>query len=336
LFVSVRKYDGEAKQWGPYSDPAVWSYAGRDGQPGVVDGYAIDLTNENLPIGTSGGNVTHYEGHSLIQVYHNNVPVTEFTASIGTITRSDNTIGGTINATVNNNTKMITVTLENVTNFDGKSFEVPVTVNVGGADHVVTLTGYGVNSGVDGQSIELCTNVAAIRCDYTGTTCVPNSITPTVKITSGTSQQVEYGYSNNLGYSFEYSYVDGATISSRAAVNGPVLIAGYHDAIIFYLKYTDANNITTEIDSELVPFVKDGAPGIKGADFINYAIDVQQSTMVVEDGNVSGTITYKVFKDDEQFGANGFEHTDGETVVVKVNDAVRTATYGNNVWTVTV
>ena len=47
-WVSMRKKQNSV--WQAYSEPAVWSRLGKDG---VVDGYTVDLSNENMPVGTS-------------------------------------------------------------------------------------------------------------------------------------------------------------------------------------------------------------------------------------------------------------------------------------------
>lgn len=59
--------------WGPFSEPALWSYYAKDG---VADGYSVDLKPDTMLVNAPGGKVSNYLSMSYIQVYHNGVSLT--------------------------------------------------------------------------------------------------------------------------------------------------------------------------------------------------------------------------------------------------------------------
>ena len=46
-YVSVRKYNGVSKTWGPYSPPALWAYIPNDA---IASGYVADFDNNNISV----------------------------------------------------------------------------------------------------------------------------------------------------------------------------------------------------------------------------------------------------------------------------------------------
>lgn len=268
-WVSIRKKTttNDVASWGKFSSPALWSTYAKDG---VVDGYTVDLTNENMPVGTdSSGNVSNYSNVCGIQVFHNGVEETNFTISTGTITRSDNTsVGNSITATPNNTDKTITVAISSVSNFSAVNAYVPVTVTIttqsGTITRNLTISLFGIATGEAGAAIDLFTSASAIRCDYERTTATPSTLSVGVKVSSPTSGVHKYNAGSteatNMGMSFGYFY-NGDTTSEQPIQSSTIQLSSKIGGtnitdVTVVMRY---NNVI--VDSETIPFVSDGAPG---------------------------------------------------------------------------
>ena len=302
-WVSVRKRtttNGVAS-WGRFSEPALWSTYAKDG---IVDGYTVDLTNENMPVGTSSsGSVSNYSNVCGVQVFHNGVEETNFKISTGTITRSDNVDpGNSITATPNNTNKTITVAISSASNFSAVNAYVPVTVTIttqsGTITRNLTISLFGIATGESGAAIDLFTSASAIRCDYERTTATPDKLYVGVKVSSPTNGVHKYDAGSteagNMHMTFGYFYngnsnsiqaVSSSYISLSSKINGTNITD-----ITVVMKYNEVI-----VDSETIPFVSDGAPGDYYAQQLSGVImrikswDSISNSEMIEDGTTASS-----------------------------------------------
>lgn len=266
-WVSMRKKQNGI--WQAYSAPAVWSRLGKDG---VVDGYTVDLSNENMPVGTDAeGNASNYSNSTLVQAFYNGTPLTwedtvstpssgHFTYTTGNITRSDGADPTNIAATSNGATITVAINSTGITNFDEVNAYVPVTITLpNGTTRDARITLFGVATGEAGQAIDLYTSCSVIRTDSGKTIATPSSISIGVKIGRGNNvaTYLSGNDAENRGYSFKYAY-DNATIdSSTPQHRGAITIdSGNHSSITVEMF---KNGVM--IDAETIPFVADGNTG---------------------------------------------------------------------------
>ena len=266
-YVSIRrKRDGI---WQSYSAPKPWTRYAKDG---VVDGYTVDLSNENMPVGTdNSGNASDYHNSSLLQVFHNGTPLTyagtasegHFTYSIGSITRSDapsQVVPVTSISAIKNGTirAQIDVDIINVINFDNVNAYIPITVSLpNGTTREVNITLYGVATGEAGASIDLYTSCNVVRTNSSKTEISPSTMSIGVKIGKGDSVVTYFSgtgsdSAESKGYSFKYGYDDAETVSHQ----GVITLSGNHSTITVEL-YKDNHYI----DGETLPYIADGANG---------------------------------------------------------------------------
>ena len=349
-WVSIRKkrtVDG-VQSWGQFSEPALWTYIGRDG---VVSGYIVDLSNENMLVSVdSNGTASGYSNSTLVQVFNNGaaVPVDDgsnngFTVTVGTLTRSDGVAvtSSQASASVAADGKTVNVTITSLANFSGINLFVPLTVNMpDGTSRDITVSAFGVRLGEDGMTVDLSAGAAAIRSDYYGNNVVPNTISvqanifkgvslnDVIKPTDGDSRfQFKYYWNVNTGSPTVYTLT---TADSIAVTTGGGTYTGLTIELYYYY-----NNRYVLIDNETLPFVKDGAPGI-GIDAINYWISpVSNSisaTKVSTSGvySYSGSVSFKAYK--RSGNSNPVEFTtlslsDRETISVNIGSDAVTPTY---------
>lgn len=264
-WVSMRKkQDGV---WQAYSEPAVWSRLGKDG---VVDGYTVDLDNENMPVGTdNNGSASNWSNTALVQVYHNSTQLiytdsstpdySHFTYSIGTITRSDGASPDGISATKNGANVVVSIT--SVSNFDKVNAYIPIIIALpNGSTRELTITVYGIASGVPGQFIDLVTGCKVIRSNYEGTVVIPTSMKVGVMIGEQTyysTYGAPTGSAEAMGYYFAYGY-DGAI---PAVHTGDIRIEAGHSSITVNMY---KNDVVGPVDTETIPYIKDGRNGDDG------------------------------------------------------------------------
>lgn len=267
-WVSIRKkQDGV---WQPYSVPAVWSRLAKDG---IVDGYVVDLSNENMPVGTdTEGHAANYSNKCSVTVFHNNTPlnygtdVGEFSLSVGTITRSDDVaVEGHITANQdspnNPNDIIVSVDATGIDNFSGKNAFVPITVTLhDGISHSTTrnlvITLFGTVTGKDGNVIDLYTETASVHLDATKTSVIPSALNVGVRIGSGDDYTI-YGVTNApSGYSFKYFYDGDTEHLTELTTNSIEPLTGNHTSLSVRLLKDGVR-----IDEERLPYIVDGADG---------------------------------------------------------------------------
>lgn len=268
-WVSMRKKQNSV--WQAYSEPAVWSRLGKDG---VVDGYTVDLSNENMPVGTSSdGTVTNWSNSSLVQVFHNSTPMTydgnagttpaagHFNYKIGTITRSDDPDHEASGFRADKNDDTVVVRITTVTHFNEVSATVPITIYLpGGVTRELVITVFGVATGEAGQFIDMILSSKAIRSNYAGTEVSPTTVSIGVIIGERTYYS-QYGSpegsAESKGYSFKYRYDETGSFISQA---GPITVDTGHSTLTVNM-YKKEGTSEILIDSENIPFVKDGKNG---------------------------------------------------------------------------
>lgn len=262
-FVSIRKKRDDV--WQAYSEPKPWTRYAKDG---VVDGYTVDFVNENMPVNTDeGGNVSSYQNNGWVQVFHNSTPVdyadsadsTHYTYTIGTITRSDSGSVSGISVTKNSSDKtQVDVSISNLSGFKSVNAYVPITVTLpNGTTRKLECTLYGV---VSGEFIDLYVSTKAIRVLEDGSSPQPSVLemgTTLGKTTYKSVYGAGSGSAEALGYYFAYGY----DLQTPTVHGGNILIAGGHTTLDVYM-YKD----NTFIDSESIPFIKDGKTGPQGND----------------------------------------------------------------------
>ena len=264
---SRKKQDGV---WQPYSVPAVWSRLAVDG---LVDGYVVDLSNENMPVGTdTEGHAANYSNKCSVTVFHNNTPlnygtdVGEFSLSVGTITRSDDVaVEGhiTANQDLPNNPNDIIVNIDStgVNDFQGKNAFIPITVTLhDGQSHYTTrnlmITMFGTVAGKDGNVIDLYTETASVHLDATKTSVIPAALNVGVRIGSGDDYTI-YGVTNApSGYSFYYFYDGDSSHPTKLTEDSIKPAKGNHTSLSVRLLKDDVR-----IDEERLPYIVDGADG---------------------------------------------------------------------------
>lgn len=345
-WVSIRKKReiNGVHQWGTFSAPALWATFARDG---VADGYTVDLTNENMPVGTTAeGDVTNYSNNCGIQVFHNGSPITNFTVTVGTITRSDGLSVTGIAATVDNSTKNVAVTMNNVANFAAINAFIPVTVDItGGPTRNLTITLFGIATGEAGSAIDLWTDASAIRTDYEQTTAVPAKLKVGVKVSSASTGLHIYSAnssdSDSMGFSYRYYYDDNSANPTSLSSGNQITIAPDHSSITVQMIYSGQ-----VVDVETIPYVKDGAPYI-GAGPIVYNVNVISSSCRAYrdsnsdfkyDGTVKFTVTKRTDDGTVQITTNPNVATgnDNERISVTIGGSAVTPTYTSGSWTASI
>lgn len=278
-WVSVRKKQtiNGITSWQPYCTPRVWSRLAKDG---VVDGYTVDLSNQNMPVGTDfDGHASNYTNRCEVTVRHNDIPMNygtdpgEFSLTIGTITRSDGVaVNGHIqaNPALNNpNDIIVSIDSTGIDDFDSKNAFIPITVTIyqAGGNPItrnLILTMYGVAVGEAGKVIDLFTETAAIHTDASGTVVAPTDLDVGVRIGTGESYEIKsVTTAISDGYKFEYFYDDDDTNPSTLQSNS-ITLAKSKVSISIRLSKLTAPNTYTRIDEERLPYVKDGAKGDNG------------------------------------------------------------------------
>ena len=351
-WVSVRKkHDGE---WGYFSTPTLWSYYSIDG---VVDGYTVNLTNPNMPVGTDNtGLVASFSNTCKIEVFHNNTPASytssnpganEFSASIGTITRSDNNaVGGTITANIDSY-GVITVTMSNVTGFDATNAYIPVTVTLPDGDggtiqRELIITLFGVGVGEAGSAIDLYTSASVIRLSYERSNAVPSTLNVGVKVSSSsgvTKYNVTDSWTSTNNFTFDY-YYDNNSSNTTALTSNSITIDKTRSSLTVNMYYN-----SSLVDSTEIPFVIDGAPGIDGASPVQYRIDVISTTLkAYQDATSSwkynGDVSFKIYKyangSNTELTSSSSTITDNESIYVNIAGVGKTPSYSSSKWTASV
>lgn len=240
-WVSKRKYNGETELWEAFSAPALWAYKAEDG---LVEGYIVDLDNENMPVGTDdAGNVYGYSNVCTVQAFHNNTRMTcvatkaEVTASsnyffyeIGTITRSDDAQVDTTYFTAekaSSTSAIINVSMGTeqhpITNFDQVVASIPVTVWLPGdtdanpISYSKVISVYGIATGEAGQTIDLYVGASSIQTDYYCQNVYPETLEVGVRIgkgnssdlyLSGTGSSSAESQPGNFTFKYQYYWTD--------------------------------------------------------------------------------------------------------------------------------
>lgn len=309
-WVSIRKRDGETGLWGRFSEPALWTSIARDG---IADGYIVDLTNGNMPVGTnSSGAVASYTNSTDVQIFHNGVREAAKSVTIGTIRRSDNeAVGSSVTANVttsssNSLDKTITININSLTNFSGVNLFIPVQVTLNDENEsvrTVVITCYGTVAGADGQSIELCTNTAAINYNYAGSVVVPENVEVWAAVNGGPSSSPIKYYPADSGsnatsgsyasrFTFEYAFDGSSTFTTLLSNTIGVSSTSQKHTILTVRLKMDGKII----DVEQIPFVSDGV-GIPGASAVNYDIRVVSTSLVVsQNEKINGSVYFVMSK----------------------------------------
>lgn len=285
-WVSVRKKQNNS--WGPYSLPAIWTRLAKDG---VADGYIVDFTNENMPVATtSDGEVNSYSNSGTIQVYHNGNPIyygngeDQFDYNIGTIVRSDGVAVNVPNSQENiievtRSGATITITMDNIKDFDTKNAYIPVEVILpNGSVSSFNITLFGIAAGPPGETIDLFVSSPSVYTDYNLTTTVPNVLIVGVKIgkeiyNSNPANPNDQRYAESKGFSFEYYYDNDSQHISSVSSSGTIALAANGgtlngeniplQSITVQMKY-NINGTPTVIDWETIPYTRAAAPGVRG------------------------------------------------------------------------
>lgn len=301
-WVSIRKKTlnetSGLMEWGKFSEPTLWAYYAKDG---VVNGYIVDLSNENLPVGTDeNGLVNSYTGNTTIQVYKNGikVPSSGFTVTIGNPYRSDgqSVSSSQVTTTPAKNVPIsgagadnISVTLTNITDFSGKNLFIPIEVQISDEDlgnptYNIILTLYGIAVGQPGASIELKTSASVIKTNYNRTTASPSTVDVWCQIvannTSGydVTNYLPTAY-NTSKFEFRYYYDDNSSNSVFLYGEDYITVDKTKTSLTVLMYYRYSGTSTILVDQETIPIVSDGAPGISGASAVNYQINVLSNTV---------------------------------------------------------
>ena len=304
-WVCVRKKDEGI--WQPFSSPVLWSYYSKDG---VVDGYTVDLSNENMPVGTdSEGSTGTYSNSCLVQVFHNGSPVS---CGIGTgqfqvrvdsanISRSDG--GSTVGITAtpdSSNPALIRVSLTDVTDFDMVNAYIPIIITMPDTStRTMTITLYGVAVGDPGLAIDLYVECSAIHVDADYSTVLPSTLSVGVKVASSTEVRVIPAGSQeaiNLGYKFDYYYNDDSThytlLYDSYIAPSTTIGTTRCQSLTIRLWKKNSNNEFVQIDSEYIAYVRDGKDGnsLLSTDPYYYASTTSETPKSGEYGGWSTTI----------------------------------------------
>ena len=110
-FVSVRKYDGTTKRWGPFSEPKVWAHFGANGVGLVENNLIVPTSTTVSKVEVTTNNQTSYKVAGTItwNIYHNDEQVTNgyCEAYLGSYTSGTSLTvtnsSGNYSATVNQN-----------------------------------------------------------------------------------------------------------------------------------------------------------------------------------------------------------------------------------------
>ena len=270
-FVSIRKKrDGV---WQSYSPAKLWSNYARDG---VVDGYTVDLSNENMPVGTDvDGNASDYANTSLLQVFYNGTPLSYqqgggtgyFDYTIGNITRSDGNAATGITASKNQqNGAIVDVAISSVANFDSVNAFIPITVTLpNNTTRLVQITLFGVSVGEPGKSIDLFTSASVIRTDSTGNVATPAKIQMGIRIGENVYYSAHSGGSDSAegqGFSFKRGY----DTNTPTDIDGEITVDTTHGYKSLTIQVYKGNKF---IDAETLPFVKDGSNGTDGRGIVS-------------------------------------------------------------------
>ena len=273
-WVSMRKQQDGV--WQAYSTPAVWSRLAVDG---VISGYITDLSNENMPVGTTyAGFANNYENTCDVNVYDESGALTygtDYTISIGTITRSDGVaVGGHISATnvinsVAGKTVKVSIDNDGVSDFASKNAFIPITVTINtGLNQTttrnLTITLFGVAVGEAGKVIELFTETSAIHVNAERNAIIPSDLAVGMRIGIGSDYQIKTAPNLGTGFTIEYYYGwDTGSSTNRSTLNS--------GSISPALTYNDGSTTHTcsslyivlkkdgyRIDEERIPYIVDG------------------------------------------------------------------------------
>lgn len=298
-----------------------------------------------MPVGTdSDGYVTNYTNTTGVQVFHNGNKDDDFTINIGTMSRSDGASVTNSNVVVsaNNTTKEVTVRITSLSNFASVNLFIPINITLSdGSSRTLTVTCFGIPTGDAGSSIDLKTNVHAIRTNYYKTNVVPNEIEVWAACVSG-SNNIEFkkyipGSSEaaEMGFAFGYQYNTTSSSTTELSLTSSKItnISPDYDSITINLYYKGQM-----IDSETIPYVRDGAPGI-GTDAVNYSINVLSNTYRVSydnegDQNFYGGVTFQVIKQEGskepvEMKQSPWSASDNEEIEVEVDNSSVVATYNS-------
>ena len=347
-WVSIRKKTlnevSGIMEWGTFSIPALWSYYAKDG---IVNGYIVDLSNENLPVGTDeDGYVQSYSGRTSVQVYKNGIKVqpSGFTVTIGNPYRSDGVTVSSSQVTTTVGADSIQVTLSNISNFSGKNLFIPIQVQISDTDldnptYNIVLTLYGIAVGQPGASIELKTSASVIKTNYSKTIASPSTITAWCQIVSNNTdgyEAVNYYPAEwqSSKFWFEYYYNDDTSNKISLRTNDPITINKNADSLTILMYYNGAQY--TLIDSETIPIVRDGMPGIAGASAINYQINVLSNTVEFseEDNSYSGKVRFTIYKREGNNDPVEITNDGEESILISVGGDEEGYDYDRDSWSI--
>lgn len=300
-WVSIRKkqYDETAGKhvWGPYSPPALWSGVGSDS---VVQGYVVDLVNENMPVVVDvNGNIvsSSYSNQARVQVQYNgsrlaykswetfdsSTDTSYFSYRVATtdgIVYSDSREYGGVGVNGDPIQYQIDGADFNVSingsleDFSGVTCNIKLEVKLPGTNNISTLicTLYGVY--IEGvENVDMYIGAPCIHADASGKNPQPSGLPIGVKIGKGRSTTTLY-YSKVLpngsypldsaeheGFTFTYYFDDNANSENgHTGGNIPLPQEDSHTAITVKMYYQkDNNSPRLLIDSERIPYVRDGA-----------------------------------------------------------------------------
>ena len=274
-YVSIRKKINNV--WQSFSPPVFWTRYAKDG---VVDGYTVDLVNENMPVGTDdSGTAENYSNRGWVQAYYNGSPLTyastasegHFTYTIDTnnISRSDGTsISNKSNLATkdSNDPSRVNINIPSISNFDQVNLYIPIIVTLpNNTTRRLEFTLYGVAAGASGVNIELYYNASAIYVDanHTQGSLYPKKLQIGVQIGKN-NDSVTYisGASTNsaesLGYYFGYCYDNSGNPNP---ITGDISLSASHDGIYVEMRKGEDFEHGRFIDSENIPYVLGGPEG---------------------------------------------------------------------------
>lgn len=358
-WVSIRKKTlnetSGLMEWGKFSEPTLWAYYAKDG---VVNGYIVDLSNENLPVGTDeNGLVNSYTGNTTIQVYKNGikVPSSGFTVTIGNPYRSDgqSVSSSQVTTTPAKNVPIsgagadnISVTLTNITDFSGKNLFIPIEVQIADEDlgnptYNIILTLYGIAVGQPGASIELKTSASVIKTNYSRTIASPSTIDVWCQIvannTSGydVTNYLPTAY-NTSKFEFRYYYDNNSSNSVFLYGEDYITVDKTKTSLTVLMYYRYSGTSTILVDQETIPIVSDGAPGISGASAVNYQINVLSNTVEFQEENNSynGEVRFTVYKREGNGDPVEIINDGEESILVSVGGNEEACGYDRDSWSI--
>lgn len=294
-YVSVRKKrDGK---WGPYSEPALWSYYSVDGKADSIM-MRVDGENQYVPLNSDSTNKLYT---ASIPVYmYNNSDTISFDLNLIGAYDSNGTTNASLATSVNisslssGNGKSVNINLANrLISFDGiyytLRFKATSTSGSTYVDRIFTINLFGVNTNVakDAETYSLKTNSHVVK--YEDGAFYPNTLSCYVLKSVGDNLTEIHPSESGTGWVFKYN-VDSNT---NVALNSDSLtlsniLSSTSNSIQFIA--TNGYGITL---SENIPVVKSGVPGLNGVSYSTEASNISYTYKPKDDKDNQYDLTFK-------------------------------------------